>query len=179
MDGENRRWCIPSDQGAWLSCEWWIPCRQRCIAEDAELSHVSSVLKTLLLCILIFLQNELYLRKMQCILIVCLLVGTSYAITGSASLSQNMASQRGTSTTNSECHVLYVSMWQKKIGLWIVGRYDRARGVEIGNKDIKLEHLEEDYTTSNWIARIYRVKPPTNRLWDTFKRFHLTEYGFR
>ncbi|KAH0879594.1 hypothetical protein HID58_066988 [Brassica napus] len=42
--------------------------------------------------------------------------------------------------------------------------YDRARGVEIGNKDIKLEHLEEDYTTSNWIARIYRVKPPTNRL---------------
>ncbi|KAF3589286.1 hypothetical protein F2Q69_00030116 [Brassica cretica] len=47
-----------------------------------------------------------------------------------------------------------------------VGRamYDRARGVEIGNKDIKLEHLEEAYTTSNWIVRIYRVKPPTNRL---------------
>ncbi|CAN7046528.1 unnamed protein product [Brassica oleracea var. botrytis] len=42
--------------------------------------------------------------------------------------------------------------------------YDRARGVEIGNKDIKLEHLEEAYTTSNWIVRIYRVKPPTNRL---------------
>jgi dolichyl-diphosphooligosaccharide--protein glycosyltransferase len=46
----------------------------------------------------------------------------------------------------------------------IIGRYDRARGVEIGNKDIKLEHLEEAYTTSNWIVRIYRVKPPTNRL---------------
>jgi dolichyl-diphosphooligosaccharide---protein glycosyltransferase len=42
-------------------------------------------------------------------------------------------------------------------------RYDRARGVEIGNKDIKLEYLEEAFTTSNWIVRIYKVKPPKNR----------------
>lgn len=41
--------------------------------------------------------------------------------------------------------------------------YDRARGVEIGNKDVKLEYLEEAYTTSNWIVRIYKVKPPKNR----------------
>ncbi|XP_010935542.1 dolichyl-diphosphooligosaccharide--protein glycosyltransferase subunit STT3B [Elaeis guineensis] len=41
--------------------------------------------------------------------------------------------------------------------------YDRARGVEIGNKDIELEYLEEAYTTSNWIIRIYKVKPPKNR----------------
>lgn len=41
--------------------------------------------------------------------------------------------------------------------------YDRARGVEIGNKDIKLEYLEEAFTTSNWIIRIYKVKPPKNR----------------
>ncbi|KAG0472919.1 hypothetical protein HPP92_014372 [Vanilla planifolia] len=41
--------------------------------------------------------------------------------------------------------------------------YDRARGVEIGNKDVKLEHLEEAFTTSNWIIRIYKVKPPNNR----------------
>lgn len=41
--------------------------------------------------------------------------------------------------------------------------YDRARGVEIGNKDVKLEYLEEAFTTSNWIVRIYKVKPPTNR----------------
>ncbi|KAG6627022.1 hypothetical protein CIPAW_15G093600 [Carya illinoinensis] len=34
--------------------------------------------------------------------------------------------------------------------------YDRARGVEIGNKDIKLEYLEEAFTTSNWIVRIYK-----------------------
>ncbi|XP_068646986.1 dolichyl-diphosphooligosaccharide--protein glycosyltransferase subunit STT3B-like isoform X2 [Aristolochia californica] len=40
--------------------------------------------------------------------------------------------------------------------------YDRARGVEIGNKDVKLEHLEEAFTTSNWIVRIYKVKPPHN-----------------
>ncbi|RZB62049.1 Dolichyl-diphosphooligosaccharide--protein glycosyltransferase subunit STT3B [Glycine soja] len=41
--------------------------------------------------------------------------------------------------------------------------YDRARGVEIGNKDIKLEYLEEAFTTQNWIVRIYKVKPPKNR----------------
>ncbi|CAN6463413.1 unnamed protein product [Victoria cruziana] len=41
--------------------------------------------------------------------------------------------------------------------------WDRARGVEIGNKDVKLEYLEEAYTTSNWIIRIYKVKPPSNR----------------
>ncbi|QHO42629.1 Dolichyl-diphosphooligosaccharide--protein glycosyltransferase subunit STT3B [Arachis hypogaea] len=41
--------------------------------------------------------------------------------------------------------------------------FDRARGVEIGNKDIKLEYLEEAFTTQNWIVRIYKVKPPKNR----------------
>uniref|UniRef100_A0A0C9QSM5 dolichyl-diphosphooligosaccharide--protein glycotransferase n=1 Tax=Wollemia nobilis TaxID=56998 RepID=A0A0C9QSM5_9CONI len=41
--------------------------------------------------------------------------------------------------------------------------WDRARGVEIGNKNVKLEFLEEAFTTSNWIVRIYKVKPPVNR----------------
>jgi len=40
--------------------------------------------------------------------------------------------------------------------------------VEIGNKDIKLEYLEEAFTTSNWIVRIYKVKPPKNRSWGIF-----------
>ncbi|WVZ14566.1 hypothetical protein V8G54_012132 [Vigna mungo] len=44
-----------------------------------------------------------------------------------------------------------------------INKYDRARGVEIGNKDIKLEYLEEAFTTQNWIVRIYKVKPPKNR----------------
>jgi hypothetical protein len=30
---------------------------------------------------------------------------------------------------------------------------------------VKLEYLEEAYTTSNWIVRIYKVKPPKNRSW--------------
>lgn len=47
--------------------------------------------------------------------------------------------------------------------IYFVCRYDRVRGVEIGNKDIKLEYLEEAFTTSNWIVRIYKVKPPKNR----------------
>ena len=34
--------------------------------------------------------------------------------------------------------------------------YDRTRNVEIGNKDISFEHLEEAYTTEHWLVRIYR-----------------------
>ena len=41
--------------------------------------------------------------------------------------------------------------------------YDRTRSVEIGNKNIKLEHLEEAYTTDHWLVRIYKVKKPSNR----------------
>lgn len=41
--------------------------------------------------------------------------------------------------------------------------YDRTRGVEIGNKDISFEHLEEAYTTQNWLVRIYKVKDISNK----------------
>lgn len=40
--------------------------------------------------------------------------------------------------------------------------YDRARGVEIGFKDIKLEHMEEAFTSEHWLVRIYKVKKPKN-----------------
>jgi len=42
--------------------------------------------------------------------------------------------------------------------------FDRTRNVEIGNKNIKFEHLEEAYTTEHWLVRIYRVNPPANRV---------------
>ncbi|KAL2641722.1 hypothetical protein R1flu_009309 [Riccia fluitans] len=41
--------------------------------------------------------------------------------------------------------------------------WDRARGTEIGNKHFGLEYYEEAFTTSNWIVRIYKVKPLDNR----------------
>lgn len=41
--------------------------------------------------------------------------------------------------------------------------FDRTRNVEIGNKNIKLTHLEEAYTSENWLVRIYKVKKPANR----------------
>lgn len=41
--------------------------------------------------------------------------------------------------------------------------YDRTRGVEIGNKDISFEHLEEAYTTQNWLVRIYKVLDVSNK----------------
>lgn len=40
---------------------------------------------------------------------------------------------------------------------------DRTRGYVIGRKDITLTHLEEAYTTENWLVRIYKVKKPENR----------------
>ncbi|RNA30477.1 dolichyl-diphosphooligosaccharide-- glycosyltransferase subunit STT3B [Brachionus plicatilis] len=41
--------------------------------------------------------------------------------------------------------------------------FDRTRNVEIGNKNFKLEHLEEAFTSEHWIVRIFRVKEPSNR----------------
>ncbi|CAL8103791.1 unnamed protein product [Calicophoron daubneyi] len=40
--------------------------------------------------------------------------------------------------------------------------FDRTRGVEIGRKNIKLDYLEEAFTSEHWLVRIYRVKPPQN-----------------
>jgi dolichyl-diphosphooligosaccharide---protein glycosyltransferase len=36
--------------------------------------------------------------------------------------------------------------------------YDRARQVEVGYKNIHLEHLEEVFTSEHWIVRIFKVK---------------------
>ncbi|GMT05533.1 hypothetical protein PENTCL1PPCAC_27707, partial [Pristionchus entomophagus] len=41
--------------------------------------------------------------------------------------------------------------------------YDLSQNQEVGDKDIQFEHLEEAYTTENWIVRVYRVKPPANK----------------
>uniref|UniRef100_A0AAZ3SLJ2 dolichyl-diphosphooligosaccharide--protein glycotransferase n=1 Tax=Oncorhynchus tshawytscha TaxID=74940 RepID=A0AAZ3SLJ2_ONCTS len=41
--------------------------------------------------------------------------------------------------------------------------FDRTRNTEIGNKDIKLKHLEEAFTSEHWLVRIYKVKKEENR----------------
>lgn len=41
--------------------------------------------------------------------------------------------------------------------------FDRTRNAEIGNKDIKLKHLEEAFTSEHWLVRIYKVKRLGNR----------------
>merc|ERR1712157_560092 len=43
--------------------------------------------------------------------------------------------------------------------------YDNTRNMVIGNKDFTLTYLEEAYTSSRWLVRIYRVKKP-----DEFNR---------
>jgi dolichyl-diphosphooligosaccharide--protein glycosyltransferase len=40
---------------------------------------------------------------------------------------------------------------------------DRTRGYAIGVKDFSLTHLEEAYTTENWLVRVYRVINRNNR----------------
>ena len=37
--------------------------------------------------------------------------------------------------------------------------FDTVRDVAIGNRDFKLKHFEEAYTTERWLVRIYRVLP--------------------
>jgi dolichyl-diphosphooligosaccharide--protein glycosyltransferase len=51
-----------------------------------------------------------------------------------------------------------------KVDYRIPPGFDRTRNVEIGNKNYKLEHLEEAFTTEHWIVRIYKVKDLPNRL---------------
>lgn len=43
------------------------------------------------------------------------------------------------------------------------GGYDRTRNIEIGNKDISFEHMEEAFTSEHWLVRIYKVLKPANR----------------
>ncbi|KAJ8751024.1 hypothetical protein K2173_016205 [Erythroxylum novogranatense] len=42
--------------------------------------------------------------------------------------------------------------------------FDRVRRTEIGKKHFKLSHFEEVFTTHHWMVRIYKLKPPKNRL---------------
>ncbi|KAF1741993.1 hypothetical protein MXB_4853 [Myxobolus squamalis] len=41
--------------------------------------------------------------------------------------------------------------------------YDTVRREEIGHKHFNLDTLEEAFTSSHWIVRIYKVKKPANR----------------
>ena len=50
--------------------------------------------------------------------------------------------------------------------------------MEIGNKNIRLEHLEEAYTTEHWLVRIYRVKKPANRQKVTYSQRKVKTSGF-
>ncbi|KAK3024915.1 hypothetical protein RJ639_043230, partial [Escallonia herrerae] len=42
--------------------------------------------------------------------------------------------------------------------------FDRVRQTEIGKKHFKLTHFEEVFTTHHWMVRIYKLKPPKNRI---------------
>jgi len=41
--------------------------------------------------------------------------------------------------------------------------YDRVRNVEIGNKNIQFDHMDEAFTSEHWIVRIYKVRKQSNR----------------
>ncbi|XVE70479.1 hypothetical protein DITRI_Ditri10aG0075600 [Diplodiscus trichospermus] len=42
--------------------------------------------------------------------------------------------------------------------------FDRVRRTEIGKKFFRLTHFEEVFTTHHWMVRIYKLKPPKNRI---------------
>ncbi|VDD90778.1 unnamed protein product [Enterobius vermicularis] len=57
----------------------------------------------------------------------------------------------------------YYRFGEIKLGYQQPSGFDRTRNYIIGKKDIVLEHIEEAYTTENWLVRIYKVKKPSNR----------------
>ena len=53
--------------------------------------------------------------------------------------------------------------------------FDRVRNTEIGVKNIKLQHIEEAYTTEHWMVRLYRVLPEENRVASDAKQRRTSE----
>ncbi|XVF34896.1 hypothetical protein REPUB_Repub18cG0097800 [Reevesia pubescens] len=51
--------------------------------------------------------------------------------------------------------------------------FDRVRRTEIGKKYFKLTHFEEVFTTHHWMVRIYKLKPPKNRIRGKTKKSKL------
>ncbi|KAK8921063.1 Dolichyl-diphosphooligosaccharide--protein glycosyltransferase subunit STT3A [Platanthera zijinensis] len=52
--------------------------------------------------------------------------------------------------------------------------FDRVRKTEIGKKHFKLSHFEEVFTTHHWMVRIYKLKPPKNRMKEKLKKPKMT-----
>ncbi|XP_028781101.1 dolichyl-diphosphooligosaccharide--protein glycosyltransferase subunit STT3A [Neltuma alba] len=48
--------------------------------------------------------------------------------------------------------------------------FDKVRRTEIGKKYFKLTHFEEVFTTHHWMVRIYKLKPPRNRIRGKVKK---------
>ena len=70
---------------------------------------------------------------------------------------------------NGKYRLVWVSlMWSLHVSFQLDFRsppgYDRTRGVEIGNKNFELTHLEEAYTSEHWLVRIYKVKDLDNKV---------------
>uniref|UniRef100_A0A915Q001 dolichyl-diphosphooligosaccharide--protein glycotransferase n=1 Tax=Setaria digitata TaxID=48799 RepID=A0A915Q001_9BILA len=59
--------------------------------------------------------------------------------------------------------ISYYRFGDFEIGYQHQGGFDRTRGYMIGRKNIVLEHLEEAYTSRNWLVRIYKVLKQKNR----------------
>uniref|UniRef100_A0A0N5AM62 dolichyl-diphosphooligosaccharide--protein glycotransferase n=1 Tax=Syphacia muris TaxID=451379 RepID=A0A0N5AM62_9BILA len=67
----------------------------------------------------------------------------------------------------------YYRFGEIKLGYQQPLGFDRTRNYVIGKKDILLEHIEEAYTTENWLVRIYKVKKPENRPYIKYQNRHI------
>ena len=64
----------------------------------------------------------------------------------------------------SKLHLDYVAGCKlNAVAAGLPAGFDRVRNVEIGSKNIELEHVEEAFTSKNWMVHIYKVKRPENR----------------
>uniref|UniRef100_A0A5K4F9E4 Dolichyl-diphosphooligosaccharide--protein glycosyltransferase subunit STT3A n=1 Tax=Schistosoma mansoni TaxID=6183 RepID=A0A5K4F9E4_SCHMA len=57
----------------------------------------------------------------------------------------------------------YYRFWEMKTDKTKPHGFDRVRGQVIGHRNYELHGLEEAFTSSSWLVRIFRVKPYANR----------------
>ncbi|CAH8468167.1 unnamed protein product [Schistosoma turkestanicum] len=77
-----------------------------------------------------------------------------------------MRVDEGASSTLQNCllyKLSYYRFWEMKTSRDKPSGFDRVRGQVIGHRNYELQGLEEAFTSTSWLVRIFRVKPYANR----------------
>lgn len=93
----------------------------------------------------------------------CLMYKMSYYRFGEMQVRRRLKAGNGGAGSTSEGFANLVLSHPVQLDFRTPPGFDRTRNAEIGNKDIKLKHLEEAFTSEHWLVRIYKVRKLENR----------------